>query len=68
MSEEPKIGARVRVTTQRQVYGYQTGCGGVVLSGPTVDKSGKIYFSVRMDKDDANDATFFRADEIEPIA
>ena len=68
MKSELKIGDRVRVTTQRPVHGYQAGCRGVVRSGPTTDKGGKTYYSVSMDKDDANDATIFLADEIEPIA
>ena len=68
MSQELKIGDRVRVTTERPVHGYQPGCRGVVRSGPTTDKGGKTYYSVSMDKDDANDATFFLADEIEPVA
>ncbi|HEY7159573.1 MAG TPA: hypothetical protein VH575_36840 [Gemmataceae bacterium] len=68
MSGELKIGDRVRVTTQRQVHGYQAGCRGIVRSGPTTDKSGKTYYGVSMDKDDAYDATIFLADEIEPIA
>jgi hypothetical protein len=67
MVQELKIGDRVRVTAQRQVHGYQAGCRGVVRSGPTTDKGGKTYYGVSMDKDDADDATLFLADEIEHI-
>ena len=66
MSQELKIGDRVRVTTERPVHGYQPGCRGVVRSGPTTDKGGKTYYSVSMDKDASDDATLFLADEIEP--
>ena len=65
MSQELKIGDRVRVTTERPVHGYQPGCRGVVRSGPTTDKDGKTYYSVSMDKDEKNDLTSFLADEIE---
>jgi hypothetical protein len=65
MSQELQIGARVRVTTERPVHGYQPGCRGTVQSGPTTDKSGRTYYSVSMDKDDKNDGTLFLADEIE---
>ena len=65
MSQELKIGDRVRVTTERPVHGYQPGCRGVVRSGPTTDKGGKTYYSVSMDKDEKNDLTSFLADEIE---
>jgi hypothetical protein len=68
MSQELQIGDRVRVTTERQVHGYQPGSRGVVRSGPTTDKSGKTYYSVSMDKDDKNDTTHFLADEIEADA
>jgi hypothetical protein len=67
MSTELKIGDRVRVTPLRPVHGYQPGCRGIVRSGPRSDSSGKIYYGVRMDKDDANDATLFLADEIELV-
>jgi hypothetical protein len=59
------IGDRVHVTTKRPVYGYQPGCKGTVRSGPETDKTGKTYYSVTMDKDGAEDATFFLRDEIE---
>jgi hypothetical protein len=62
MTQELKIGDRVRVTAERPVHGYQPGCRGIVQSGPTTDRAGKTYYSVSMDK---NDATCFRADEIE---
>lgn len=62
-----QIGDRVRVTVERTVHGYQPGCRGIVQSGPTTDRAGKTYYSVSMDKDDKNDATCFRADEIEPV-
>ena len=68
MSQELQIGDRVRVTTERQVHGYQPGSRGVVRSGPTTDKRGKTYYSVSMDKDDKNDTTHFLADEIEADA
>ena len=68
MSQELKIGDRVRVTTERPVHGYQPGSRGTVQSGPTTDKGGKILFVVGMDKDDANDGTIFLADEIEADA
>ncbi len=68
MSSELRIGDRVRVTTERPVHGYQPDCRGIVRSGPTTDKGGKIYYGVSMDKDDANDVTLFLADEIEPVA
>ena len=67
MSPEMKIGDRVRVTTLRPVHGYQPGCRGNVRSGPRSDSSGKIYYGVSMEKDDANDATLFLADEIELV-
>jgi hypothetical protein len=66
MSKELKPGDRVRVTSHRQVHGYQPGCTGIVRSGPTTDKGGKTYYGVAMDKDDAKDVTLFLADEIEP--
>lgn len=65
MSEELKIGDRVRVTTERPVQGYQPGSRGTVRSGPTTDRSGKTYYVVGMDKDSANDGTIFLPDEIE---
>ena len=67
MSQELQIGDRVRVTAERLVHGYQPGSRGTVRSAPTTDKSGKTYYSVSMDKDDKNDATCFRADEIESV-
>jgi hypothetical protein len=66
MSQELKPGDHVRVTSQRQVHGYQPGSTGIVRSGPTTDKSGKTYYGVSMDKDASNDGTLFLADEIEP--
>jgi hypothetical protein len=68
MSQELKIGDRVRITTERPVHGYQPGSRGTAQSGPTTDKGGKILFVVGMDKDDANDGTIFLADEIEADA
>ena len=65
MSDQLKVGDRVRVTSQRHVHGYQPGTRGIVRSGPTTDKSGRTYYGVSMDKDDPNDATLFLADEIE---
>ena len=65
MTQELKIGDRVRVTTKRPVHGYQPGSRGTVQSGPTTDKGGKIHYVVRMDKDSDNDGTIFLADEIE---
>ena len=61
-----KVGDRVRVTAERPVHGYPPGSRGVVRSGPTTDKHGKSYYGVSMDKDGADDATLFLADEIEP--
>ncbi len=66
MSGELKAGDSVRVTTQRQVHGYQPGSGGIVRSGPQTDKGGKPFYLVAMDKDGSEDATLFPADEIEP--
>jgi len=68
MSQELKIGDRVRVTAERPVHGYQPGCRGTVQSGPTTDRGGNTYYSVSMDKDDKNDSTCFLADEIEADA
>ena len=65
MSGELKAGDRVRVTTQRQVHGYQPGSRGIVRSGPQTDKGGKTSYLVAMDKDGSEDATLFLADEIE---
>jgi hypothetical protein len=65
VSDQLKVGDRVRVTSQRHVHGYQPGTRGIVRSGPTTDKSGRTYYGVSMDKDDPNDATLFLADEIE---
>lgn len=65
MGQELQIGDRVRVTAERPIHGYQPGCRGTVQSGPTTDRGGKTYYSVNMDKDDKNDATYFLADEIE---
>jgi hypothetical protein len=65
---ELKPGDRVRVTSQRPVHGYQPGCTGIVRTGPNPDKSGKTYYGVAMDKDDAKDVTLFLADEIEPVS
>jgi len=64
MSEELKVGDRVRVTTRRQVHGYQPGSRGIVRSGPQTDKGGKTSYLVAMDKDGSEDATLFLADEI----
>lgn len=68
MSQELQIGDRVRVTTERPVHGYQSGCRGTVQSGPTTGRGGKIHFVVGMDKDSENDGTIFLADEIEADA
>ena len=68
MSQELKVGDRVRVTAERPVHGYQPGCRGTVQSGPMTDKGGKTYFSVSMDKDNKNDSTCILADEIEADA
>jgi hypothetical protein len=48
--------------------GYPAGCRGIVRSGPATDNNGKIYYVVIMDKDGANDATLFFADEIELVS
>jgi hypothetical protein len=66
MSEELKAGDRVRVTTQRQVHGYQPGSRGVVRSRPQTDKGGKTDYLLAMDKDGPEDASLFLANEIEP--
>ena len=66
MGGELRMGDRVRVTTERQVHGYQPGSKGVVRSGPHTDKGGKPYYLVAMDKDGSEDATIFLTDEIEP--
>ena len=65
MSGAFKPGDRVRVTTRRQVHGYQPGSRGIVRSGPQTDKGGKTSYLVAMDKDGSEDATLFLADEIE---
>jgi hypothetical protein len=65
MGDELRRGARVHITTQRQVHGYQAGRQGIVRSGPTTYRGGKTYYGVWMDKDEANDVTLFLADEIE---
>ena len=65
MDAQLQIGDRVRVTTERTLHGYQAGSRGTVRSGPTTDKGGKTYYGVSMDKDAADDATLFVADEIE---
>jgi hypothetical protein len=66
MSQELKLGDRVRITAAKPVPGYQPGSRGVVRSGPTPDKNGQTYYGVQMDKDGRADATLFLADEIEP--
>jgi hypothetical protein len=68
MSQELKIGDRVRITTERPIRGYQPGSSGTIRSGPTTDRSGKSYYVVSMDKDASEDGTIFLADEIEPSA
>ena len=65
MSGALKPGDRVRVTTRRQVHGYQPGSRGIVRSGPQTDKGGKTSYLVAMDRDGSEDATLFLADEIE---
>jgi hypothetical protein len=65
MGGELRLGDRVRITRQRQVYGYPAGCQGIVCSGPTTRRSGKTYYGVRMDKDEEQDVTLLLAEEIE---
>jgi hypothetical protein len=66
MSSKFKAGDRVRVTTKRQIHGYQHGSRGVVQSGPHNDRGGKPYYLVAMDKDGSGEPTGFLTDELEP--
>jgi hypothetical protein len=51
MSQQPKVGDRVRLTTRDFEPGYGLGEAGTVESGPHLISSGESYFIVLMDKD-----------------
>jgi len=70
MSEQLKVGDRVRVSQRSHVQGYQPGDKGTVLEGPTrYPGDDQPFYVVSMDKDGpGHTSIIFRANEIEPIA
>ncbi len=67
MSQDLKLGDRVRVTSQCHTKGYQAGDKGTVLEGPTSQAgSGAMSYVVAMDKDGPSRTSIvFTTDEIE---
>jgi hypothetical protein len=70
MSDQLKVGDRVRISQRSHVRGYQPGDKGIVLEGPTsYTGDNQPSYVVAMDKDGpGHTSIIFGADEIEPIA
>ena len=65
MSDELKIGDRVRIKVGRRIPRYQCGDKGTVCRGPMTSAAGTTYYLLRMDRDHGLDA-IFTTNEIEP--
>jgi hypothetical protein len=66
MSDQLKVGDRVRVTRRSQVQGYQPGDKGMIQGVPGMPVIGdQFQYLVAMDKDGGSTRTVFTADEIE---
>lgn len=68
MSDQLKVGDRVRVTQRNQVQGYQPGDTGMVQEMPDMPAIGdQFHYVVAMDKDGEGTRTVFTAEEIELV-
>jgi hypothetical protein len=66
MSEQLKVGDRVRVSHHNHVQGYQPGDKGMVQGVPDMPVMGDhFHYLVAMDKDGGSSRTVFTAEEIE---
>jgi hypothetical protein len=66
MSEQLKVGDRVRVTRCSHVQGYQPGDKGMVQGVPDMPVIGdQFHYLVAMDKDGGSTRAVFTAEEIE---
>jgi hypothetical protein len=66
MSDQLKVGDRVRVTHHNHVQGYQPGDKGMVQGVPDMPVMGdQFHYLVAMDKDGGSTRTVFTAEEIE---
>jgi hypothetical protein len=66
MSDELKVGGRVRVTERTRLPGCQPGEKGTVLRR-SASASGEPVYVVAMDEEDSGLAFYFLVDEIEPV-
>ena len=66
MSDELKVGGRVRVTERTRLPGCQPGEKGTVLRR-SASASGEPVYVVAMDEEDSGLEFYFLADEIEPV-
>jgi hypothetical protein len=66
MTQQPKVGDRVRLITTDYEPNYTAGDTGIVEVGPVTLPSGQLLYSVRMDKDGPRARGFpFSASKIE---
>lgn len=65
MSDELKVGDRVRLTADDRVQGYHLGDTGTVRRGPCPLAWGEPYYVVAMDKEPARTGAVYTAGELE---